>query len=199
MMTNTRICNICPFSDPQQYGDQSWPVYCLTPPFSSPPQYHTNQKHQQFSGLRGVALQNKRKLPPTMGAPGSKMRRLHGLLAAAEEKKQRLAALRQSEEGKEKAKQEVWGDAIRVAGGEELKDNPAALKKTIKRKEKDKAKSAKEWDKRLAGQKKDQSARQSKREENLNKKKQGGLVADSAAAGDGAEAAGGKVRKCGSL
>lgn len=111
------------------------------------------------------------------------MRRLHGLLASAEEKKQRLASLRQSEEGKETARQEIWGDAIRVAGGEELKDNPAALKKMIKRKEKSKAKSAAQWEDRLAGVKKDQVARQAKREDNLNKRKKGG----GAVAGAGAE------------
>lgn len=119
------------------------------------------------------------------------MKRLHGLLAKAEEKKQRLAGLRQSEEGKEKAKQEGWADAIRVAGGAEVKDNPAALKKMIKRKEKDKAKSAKKWEDRLAGQKKEQSKKQDKREENLKRRKNGGAAAAGTAAGDAAEGEGG--------
>lgn len=123
------------------------------------------------------------------------MKRLHGLLAAAEEKKQRLAGLRQTEEGKEKAKEEGWADAIRVAGGAELKDNPAALKKMIKRKEKDKAKSAAKWDDRLSGQRKEQSKRQDKREENLNRRKKGGavLAAEAEKAGDAAAGQGGKV------
>lgn len=134
--------------------------------------------------------------PPKVGAPGSKMKRLHGLLAAAEEKKQRLAELRQSEEGKEKAKQEEWTDAIELAGGATIKDNPAALKKMIKRKEKDKAKSAATWENRMAGQKKEQSKRQDKREENLNKRKKGGAAAAGAAEEAGGE--GEKVREGGS-
>lgn len=104
------------------------------------------------------------------------MKRLHGLLAAAEEKKKRLASLRQTEEGKERVKEEGWKDAIRLAGGEEVKDNPAALKKMIKRKEKDKMKSAKKWENRIAGQKKEQAKKQEKREENLKKRKAGGLL-----------------------
>lgn len=153
---------------------------------------------EQFSGLRGVAgdgsgNRGKHGLPK-VGAPGTKMKRLHGLLAAAEEKKQRLAGLRQTEEGKEKAKEEGWADAIRVAGGAELKDNPAALKKMIKRKEKDKAKSAAKWDDRLSGQRKEQSKRQDKREENLNRRKKGGAVAsEKEKAGDSAAGQGGKV------
>ncbi len=132
-----------------------------------------------------------------MGAPGSKMKRLHNLLKAAEEKKQRLTDLRQTEEGKQQAKKEGWEDAIRVAGGAEVKDNPAALKKMIKRKEKDKAKSAAKWSDRVAGQKKEQSKRQEKREENLNRRKKGGAGTTAEAerkAGDaGAGEGGGKV------
>lgn len=126
------------------------------------------------------------------------MKRLHGLLAAAEEKKQRLEGLRQTEEGKEKAKQEGWADAIRVAGGAELKDNPAALKKMIKRREKDKAKSAAKWDDRLSSQRKEQSKRQDKREENLNRRKKGGAAgAVAAEGGDAARVAAGEGGKVG--
>lgn len=130
------------------------------------------------------------------------MKRLHGLLAAAEEKKQRLEGLRQTEEGKEKVKQEGWADAIRVAGGSVVRDNPAALKKMIKRKEKDKTKSAAKWESRLEGQHKEQSKRQDKREGNLNKRKKGGSAATAAgsAAGDAAaEGASGKVSREGCL
>ena len=125
------------------------------------------------------------------------MKRLHGLLAAAEEKKQRLAGLRQTKEGKEVARQEGWEDAIRIAGGEEVKDNPGALKKMIKRKEREKAKSANNWDHRIAGQKKEQGKRQEKREENLKKRKMGGVAAATTATGagrgDATESAGEKV------
>lgn len=114
------------------------------------------------------------------------MKRLHGLLAVAEEKKQRLAGLRQTEEGKLKAKEEGWADAIRVAGGAEVKDNPAALKKMIKRKEKEKAKSAAKWDDRMSGQRKEQSKRQDKREENLNRRKRGAVAGEADKAAEGA-------------
>lgn len=148
---------------------------------------------EQFSGLRGVSSKGGSRNNyglPKVGAPGSKMKRLHGLLEAAEEKKIRLAGLRQTEEGKEKAKMEGWADAIRVAGGAEVKDNPAALKKMIKRKEKDKAKSAAKWDDRVSGQRKEQSKRQDKREENLKRRKNGGVGTDkekNAPEGDGAK------------
>lgn len=151
---------------------------------------------EQFSGLRGVAGQGGSRNNyglPKVGAPGSKMKRLHGLLEAAEEKKVRLAGLRQSEEGKEKAKLEGWADAIRIAGGAEVKDNPAALKKMIKRKEKDKAKSAAKWDDRMSGQRKEQSKRQDKREENLNKRKNGGAGAAAEKEKDASEGDGAKV------
>lgn len=143
-----------------------------------------------------MALSSKkaRNLPPKVGAPGSKMRRLHGLLASAEEKKKRLEGLRQSEEGKEQAREEAWDDAMRVAGGENVKDNPAALKKIIKRREKEKAKSAAQWKGRTAGVKKEQAARQTKREENLNKRKTKG-VALTSAPGDNAERDQTKVMK----
>lgn len=121
------------------------------------------------------------------------MKRLHGLLAAAEEKKQRLAGLRQTEEGKLKAKEEGWADAIRVAGGAEVKDNPAALKKMIKRKEKEKAKSAAKWDDRMSGQRKEQSKRQDKREENLNRRKRGAAATAAADAEKGEAGGDGKV------
>lgn len=143
-----------------------------------------------------MALSSKKgpNLPPKVGAPGSKTRRLHGLLASAKEKKKRLEGLRQSEEGKKKALEETWDDAMRVAGGENVKDNPAALKKMIKRREKDKAKSASQWKDRSAGVKKEQAVKQTKREENLKKRKSKG-VASASTPGDNAEREQKKVMK----
>lgn len=128
-----------------------------------------------------------------MGAPGSKVRRLHDLMASAEKKKRRLDGLKQSEEGKEIARKELLDDAIRLAGGEELKDNPAALKKIVKRKKRDKERSAAQWKDRNAGVKKEQMARQKKREDNLNRRKMNGSAV--AGTADSSEKPGVKVNR----
>ncbi|CAM9511485.1 unnamed protein product [Discosporangium mesarthrocarpum] len=131
----------------------------------------------EFSGLKLGSGQAFSKRMPKAGAPGSKMRRLHGFLAAAEEKQQRLADLRKTKEGREVAKEEGWRDAIKVAGGQDLRDNPAALKKAIKRKIKEKEKKTAKWQSRNKMIQQDIAKRQHTREENLNRRKKGGVAA----------------------
>merc|ERR1719331_1606905 len=65
------------------------------------------------------------------GAPGSKTRKLKGLLKQAE----RDAA----------ADDRQWDEALRVASGERAAVDPAKVKKALKLREKKKKKSAKEW------------------------------------------------------
>ncbi|KFY20034.1 hypothetical protein V491_04039, partial [Pseudogymnoascus sp. VKM F-3775] len=66
---------------------------------------------------------------------------------------------------------DVWLAAKRRAHGEKVRDDGSLLKKTLKRKEKAKKKSEKEWGERKEGIAKSQAIRQKKREENLQKRK----------------------------
>ncbi|KFY23775.1 hypothetical protein V493_05646 [Pseudogymnoascus sp. VKM F-4281 (FW-2241)] len=91
-------------------------------------------------------------------------------LQAAENKRLRLAGL---DEGKRAdiEEKDVWLSAKRRAHGEKVRDDGSLLKKTLKRKEKAKKKSEKEWGERKEGVAKGQAIRQKKREENLQKRK----------------------------
>lgn len=80
------------------------------------------------------------------GKPGSKMRRLKKMLDDAESKRKRLEELKQQgSEGKKRAREEQWTDALLDASGEKSVSDPKRLKKAIKRREKDKEKSSREW------------------------------------------------------
>ncbi|CAM9219502.1 unnamed protein product [Chrysoparadoxa australica] len=126
-----------------------------------------------FGGLN-LASSHKKMEGHKANAPGSKMRQLKGLLQAAEAKQVRLAQLKgEGEEGKAKAKEEQWADALKVAGGTKVKDNPAAIKKAIKRKENAKKKSAQKWGDRTQKVAEQQRAKQNSREENLKKRRLG--------------------------
>jgi len=102
---------------------------------------------------------------------------LHKLLEKAEAKRQRLAELKQTEEGKERANREEWGDMLRQAQGQKAQDDPKRLKNAIKKKEKKKEKSRKKWQERDKNVKEGQAARQQKREANLQQRKKGGGAA----------------------
>ncbi|KAF2088605.1 SURF6-domain-containing protein [Saccharata proteae CBS 121410] len=92
-------------------------------------------------------------------------------LEAAERKRQRLAGL---DEGKRAdiAEKDAWLNAKRRAHGEKVRDDANLLKKTLKRKEKAKLKSEKEWNERKEGVAKGQAMKQKRREENLRKRKE---------------------------
>merc|ERR1719498_836279 len=64
----------------------------------------------------------------------SKTKNLEKMLADAENKKQRLQELKQSNnlQDKQKAPNIEWGDALNEASGERVKDDPQKLKKAIK-------------------------------------------------------------------
>jgi Surfeit locus protein 6 len=91
-------------------------------------------------------------------------------LMAAEKKQERLGALDQSKREDIEAK-DMWLNARKKIHGEHVRDEVSLLKKTLKRKEKVKAKSEKEWQAREEGVRKGKEARQRKREENLAKRK----------------------------
>ncbi|EEY23647.1 conserved hypothetical protein [Verticillium alfalfae VaMs.102] len=70
-----------------------------------------------------------------------------------------------------KAPTETWLTARRRAEGEKIRDDEATLKKTIKRKDKQKRKSEKEWKDRTEGVAHAKAEKQKKREANLKKRK----------------------------
>jgi hypothetical protein len=91
-------------------------------------------------------------------------------LAASEKKRLRIAGL-DEEKRADIEEKELWLQAKKRAHGEKVRDDTSLLKKTLKRKEKAKKKSEKEWTERKEGVAKGQAMRQKKREENLQKRK----------------------------
>lgn len=91
-------------------------------------------------------------------------------LAKLEAQKKRLASL-DEDKRKEVLEKETWLAARRRAEGEKVHDNESLLKKAVKRKDKAKKKSEKEWKERAAGVEKSIKDRQRKREENLKKRR----------------------------
>jgi hypothetical protein len=107
----------------------------------------------------------------------SQTKNLEKMLADAETKKQRLEDLKRGNEGeKQKAANIEWGDALKEASGERVKDDPAKLKKALKRKAVKKQKSSKAWKSRLDQTKQKKDERQKIRNHNLNQRKQGGIA-----------------------
>lgn len=91
-------------------------------------------------------------------------------LLASEKKRQRIAGL-DEEKRADIEEKDLWLNAKKRAYGEKLRDDTSLLKKTLKRKEKAKKKSEKEWTERKDGIAKSQAMRQKKREENLKKRR----------------------------
>ena len=91
-------------------------------------------------------------------------------LEAALKKQNRLSGL-DGERRAELEEKDRWLGAKRRVAGERVRDDASLLKKTLKRTEKLKGKSEKEWGERIAGVKKGQEQRQRKREDNLKKRK----------------------------
>lgn len=96
----------------------------------------------------------------------------HTALQAAQNKQSRLNALDNSKRN-DIAEKDLWLNARKRAHGERIRDDVSLLKKTLKRKDKAKKKSEKEWEQRLEGVEKGKAMRQKKREENLRKRKEG--------------------------
>ncbi|KAK4463342.1 ribosomal RNA-processing protein 14 [Cladorrhinum samala] len=91
-------------------------------------------------------------------------------LLKLESQKKRLAAL-DEEKRKDILEKETWLAARKRAEGEKVVDSESLLKKALKRKEKAKKKSEKEWKDRAEGVTKAIHDRQKKREANLQKRK----------------------------
>jgi Surfeit locus protein 6 len=91
-------------------------------------------------------------------------------LLASEKKRLRIAGL-DDEKRADIEEKDLWLNAKKRAHGEKIRDDASLLKKTLKRKEKAKKKSEKEWGERKDGVAKGQAMRQKKREENLRKRR----------------------------
>ena len=75
-------------------------------------------------------------------------RSIHGiqnLLKKAEANQARMEELKKTDEGRALVQAKGWDKAIKQAAGEKLMDDPKLLKNKLKKKLKQKEKSAKEW------------------------------------------------------
>lgn len=91
-------------------------------------------------------------------------------LQATEKKRLRIAGL-DDEKRADIEEKDLWLNAKKRAHGEKIRDDSSLLKKALKRKEKAKKKSEKEWGERKEGIAKSQAMKQKKREENLKKRR----------------------------
>ncbi|KAF2402416.1 SURF6-domain-containing protein [Trichodelitschia bisporula] len=92
-------------------------------------------------------------------------------LEAAEKKAQRLSAM-DPEQRKKVEESDMWLNARKKAHGERVRDDRSLLKRTLKQKEKIKARSEKEWAERQEAVRHGQEQRQKKREGNIAKRKE---------------------------
>ncbi|PKY04151.1 SURF6-domain-containing protein [Aspergillus campestris IBT 28561] len=93
-------------------------------------------------------------------------------LKTAESKKARFDSL-DAEKRAELEEKDMWLNAKKRAHGERVRDDTSLLKKALKRKESAKKKSEREWQERLDAVRKGKDMKQSKREENLRKRRDG--------------------------
>lgn len=108
-------------------------------------------------------------------------------IKAAESKQKRIDGLDEVKRADVEEK-DVWLNARKRAHGERVRDDTSLLKKTLKRKEKAKQKSEKEWKERLEGVEKGKAMRQKKRQENLRKRRDEKGVKGKKQGGKGAKA-----------
>jgi len=107
----------------------------------------------------------------------SKTKNLQKLLADAEAKRLKLEQLKQgSETDKAQAAAMQWADTLKEADGQRVKDDPAKLRKALKRKVAKKAASQKAWKSRLEQTAVTQQQKQDIRQHNLKARKQGGSI-----------------------
>ena len=110
----------------------------------------------------------------SLSKPGTKMKRLKRMLETADKKRQRLDELKSAgSAGANRLKQEHWTDVLKSAQGEKTLNDTTKLRKAIKKREKKKETSAREWKGRLDTVESESKARIAKREENINVKKRG--------------------------
>ncbi|KAF3908093.1 hypothetical protein ABW21_db0206613 [Orbilia brochopaga] len=94
-----------------------------------------------------------------------------GALKHAEAKKARLQNM-PDEKRADIQEKDRWSKALKMAAGEKLQDDEGLLKKSLKRQDKAKKKSKREWNERNAGVEKAKAMRQKKRETNIAARKE---------------------------
>ena len=99
----------------------------------------------EFSAFTAVGARSSNQ-PADFGKPGSKMRRLKRMLDEADAKRRRLEVLNQNGDvGKQLALGEQWSDALKDVSGAKSITDTTKLRKAIKKREKSKEKSSREW------------------------------------------------------
>ena len=104
-------------------------------------------------------------------------RKIHGpsdtgtALRAAQNKASRLSSLDASKR-QDIGEKDMWLNAKKKAHGSKVREDTNLLRKALKRQEKNKKKSEKEWQGRIEGVAKSQELRQKKRMDNINKRKE---------------------------
>ena len=114
------------------------------------------------SSLSGLAENSKKSKGPSDAKTA---------LLAAEKQKARLNGLDDLKRASLEEK-DIWLNARKRINGEKIRDDVSLLKKSLKREEKAKSKSEREWNERTEGVRKGKEARQKKREDNLAKRKE---------------------------
>ncbi|TMW58754.1 hypothetical protein Poli38472_006899 [Pythium oligandrum] len=110
---------------------------------------------------------NDNKKEKTKTRNGQGVARIKNLLKKAERNQQRIEELKKTDEGKALVQAKGWTKALKQAAGEAVLDDPKLLRKKLKKKEKQKTKSSKEWQKRTSQVEMQKKERQKKRLENL--------------------------------
>lgn len=152
-------------------------TYTITPttPSSDPME---DLKHVDYGIISGLNTDSKKNYLEANKALSSKGKNLHKILADAEAKQQKLQALKNSTDArdKEKAAALQWSDTFKEADGVRVKDDPAKLRRAVKRREAKRAKSQKAWKTRMEQQSEKAKNRQQIRQHNLQTRKQGGAA-----------------------
>lgn len=140
----------------------------------TPLREHTESAPNNFAFGR-IAFSNGQQMTPSLDALVAAHKKKgpqdpRTALQAVNKRAERISGL----DGAKKAdieEKDVWLNAKKRAHGERIRDDSSLLKKTLKRKEKAKKKSEKEWNERIEGVQRGQAVRQKKREENLQKRR----------------------------
>lgn len=144
---------------------------------------NSESKTEDLSGIDFGGIAGLKKVPTfkdnksLANTNGKNRKSLDTLLALAQKKKERLEELKAgTDENKEKAKRIIWGDTLKAATGEKNNNDPALLKKAIKRRAKKKVKSQEGWKVRMNQVKDNMDERQKIRSHNLDKRQLGGAA-----------------------
>ncbi len=92
-----------------------------------------------------LLLADEKKTEVTKTRNGQALRGIKNLLKKAERNQQRIEELKKTDEGKALVEAKGWSKALKQAAGEIVMDDPKLLRKKLKKKEKAKTKSSKDW------------------------------------------------------